>query len=154
MRPQSLLAVPTHWLCYIGLAAFFGAVIRSTMSFFRTIEYRHPPRINLDNEPQSPAVNQRSFLEDLSRDFFGCHPHAAQRDWTQTFWLGLFELIVYPILIVSDHPNGIGWWIGLKTVPHWQQWLSHNESYVRFFLGNAMVIAASWLIANLTHWST
>src|SRR5205085_2933019 len=112
-------------------------VVRAIVAGFRTAEYRWPGAIfpppvveNKNESVISPAHENHRFLWNFAWDFIGWHPEARQRDWDQTLFLGYMEMVAYPILIAKGHGEAVAGWIGLKTVPHWQQWLSHRESYV------------------------
>lgn len=139
-----LMTIPQNWRSYVICAVVLAGGVRLLMSVARATEYHFPPR----GQWRSDEHRNYGFFHNLVQDFFGIHGEFQQRDWGQTYFLGLFEILAYPLLMKADRWDGIAWWISLKTVPHWKQWLSKGESYVRFFLGNALVLTASYLLAQ------
>jgi len=71
-------------------------------------------------------------------------------DYRVPLFVGTLELLIYPVLISSGHLDAIGWWLGVKTAASWR-WRDQQERgrqlYTNFLFGNALVIAASLLIA-------
>lgn len=69
-------------------------------------------------------------------------------DFLMPFFLGILELLGYPILIATDQLNIIGVWIGFKTVAQWSTWKIQRFTFNRFLLGNALVVAASYVLSE------
>ncbi len=132
---------------YLLIAFALQVTIRYLLAVMRNLEYHCPGKDRDVLIATSPAHALHGFWWNVALDFSGFHPERAQRDWLEAFVLGVIELIVFPILIYARHWEMIGVWIGLKAVPHWKQWLTH-ESYVRFFVGNGMVIIGSYVLAR------
>ena len=92
----------------------------------------------------------RSFGKHWKRALKGWFPEdyeGKRSDLTLPFWVGLLELLVYPLLLTA--PEGttiIGAWIGFKTIAQWKRWTDDRVRFQRYFLGNALVIIASGVI--------
>jgi len=69
-------------------------------------------------------------------------------DHFQTFFLGVMELSIFPILLIANKPEYIGGWLALKTLPQWNRWTEKRWIYNRFLLGNAFIIVLSYFIAR------
>ena len=123
-------ALPEHPFRYIVFACAICLVIRAVLSVWRWSEYRS------QLEPQPKFWNiLRGYGSGEKAD-----------DYLQPLFLGLMELLVYPILIANDKPEYIGAWLGLKVLPRLGEWSKQRNTYQRFLIGNAAVIVASyWL---------
>jgi hypothetical protein len=81
------------------------------------------------------------YKEDLLK------PPIAADHWLG-FWLGLLELLAYPILLKSDHAAYIGAWLAFKTAHRWGYAPGYKRgTYNRYLLANALIICISYLIA-------
>jgi hypothetical protein len=63
--------------------------------------------------------------------------------------LGTLELSVYPILMKVEAWTVIGAWLAFKTVGKWKAWEETRAPYNLFLIGNATVLALSFLLANV-----
>ena len=72
----------------------------------------------------------------------------ASNDYWHPFVLGVFEILVYPVLIAGAHEEYIGAWLGLKTLPQWGLWTTDRARYNRFLIGNAAVLLISYWVAS------
>ena len=68
-------------------------------------------------------------------------------DFLSPFFLGLLELIAFPILIATGALTVIGAWIGFKAIAQWGTWKEERFTFNRFLLGNALVVAVSYWLA-------
>jgi hypothetical protein len=69
-------------------------------------------------------------------------------DFLFPFWVGTFELAVYPLLMSAGGTTPIGAWIGLKTVAQWNRWREDRSPFNRYLIGNALTLVGSYLIAR------
>lgn len=145
---DTVLAWPENLLCYLLFAFAIQIVIRILISIIRNIEYHWPGANGLGVSSKSSSHFEHGIIWNIVLDISGFHPELAQRDWLQSLLLGYLELLAFPVLIHSNRWEGIGLWISLKAVPHWKQWLSHGESYSRFFIGNGLVVTGSYVLSH------
>jgi len=69
-------------------------------------------------------------------------------DYGLGFWLGLLELLAYPILLKSNHAAYIGAWLAFKTVNRWGYAPGYKRgTYNRYLLANSLIICISYLMA-------
>jgi hypothetical protein len=150
--------VEAKWWCYFGLVFLAGIVIRIVLSGLRECELRWPATENLEQRATLPPENfeQRATLppewwRSLCQAFFSTHQSAQVRDYGLPFFLGLLELTAYPYFIATGNLKVIGGWLALKTAARWEGWTKNRSPYQRFLIGNALVIAASVLLATRLH---
>jgi hypothetical protein len=145
--------------CYFGLVILAGILIRIFLSGLREYELRCPPTADLPKSKNSAGENLEPATPTLPPEwwrswwqaFWGTHQSALVRDYGLPFFLGLLELTGYPYFIATGHLKVIGGWLALKTVVQWRQWGESRSHYQRFLIGNALVIAASVLLARQLH---
>jgi hypothetical protein len=69
------------------------------------------------------------------------------------YWLpaiiGIFELAVFPVLMIKEWWGFIGAWIGIKTASSWGGWKKARTAYNRFLLGNLLSLLASYFLVLL-----
>jgi hypothetical protein len=85
------------------------------------------------------------------QDFLSTSASARVKDYFQNFFMGLFELAIYPPLISHMDLAPIGAWITLKTVAQWGEWKTDRGAFNRFLIGNALVIIAAIVLASMVH---
>jgi len=129
-----------------------AVVIRLIMGALRTAILLWPPTEDLYETPKEKFSG--SFLKLLWQDVSSRSPSARVRDYFQNFFVGLFELAVYPVLISHMEFAPLGAWVGLKTVAQWGEWKTDRGTFNRFLLGNALVIIAAIWLATMVHIST
>ena len=125
------IAHPWH---YVFLVAGASVIIRAVMSTIRTIQ-----------------INQRveGFWPKWKQDFLSnSQEQVAIKDYFLPTILGTIELSIYPLLIASASWQAIGGWLAFKTAAGWR-WEGNAESYMRFLVGNAIVIFASFLLTHM-----
>jgi hypothetical protein len=77
---------------------------------------------------------------------FSDFKHQDKSDYWYNFWLGLLEILSYPILMVTGSWTIIGAWIGFKAVAQWKAWNENRAPFQRFLIGNALVVLVSFLV--------
>lgn len=140
--------VEAKWWCYFGLVFLAGIVIRIVISGLRECELRWPAT---ENSEQQRATLPPEWWRSLCQAFFSTHQSALVRDYGLAFFLGLLELAGYPYFIATGNLKVIGGWLALKTAARWEGWAKNRSPYQRFLIGNALVIAASVLLATRLH---
>jgi hypothetical protein len=78
----------------------------------------------------------------------GFHPNdkGLYSDYWFTLFLGLIELMSFPVLMKMGAWNVIGAWIGSKTVAQWKRWTENRVSFNGYLIGNAVCILLSLLV--------
>ena len=66
-----------------------------------------------------------------------------ENDYFLPVCLGMIEMLFFPVFIALGRWDFIGAWIGIKTAAQWRQWRMSRPSYMRFLIGNALVVLAS-----------
>jgi hypothetical protein len=65
-------------------------------------------------------------------------------------FIGTIEIIIYSVLISIGSWQPIGGWLAVKTAAAWRWEATHDsQSYMRFLLGNTLVIFASFWLAPM-----
>jgi hypothetical protein len=124
---------------YVFSLILANFAIRLGMSLLRTWQLYHhrlPP----------------NFEHVLWLDFSGRSPIKKARDDLVPAYIGAIELLLYPLLIVTMNWAPIGGWLTVKTAANWRwQDTKDGQSWMRFLLGNALVILFSGLLATMIH---
>jgi hypothetical protein len=129
------------------------SVCRSTLLLL------YPPTEDLYKKPKEDEDGKEDefvkldggFLKLWSQDVLSASASARVRDYFQNFFIGLFELAIYPPLIAHMDLAPIGAWITLKTVAQWGEWKTDRGTFNRFLIGNALVITAAIWLATMVH---
>ncbi len=66
--------------------------------------------------------------------------------WLPVF-IGIPELLIYPILMINGSWTAIGAWIIIKTASSWGGWQKTRTAYNRFLFGNILSLICSGLIS-------
>ncbi|MDD5005877.1 MAG: hypothetical protein PHS93_05165 [Candidatus Omnitrophica bacterium] len=86
-------------------------------------------------------IYKKKGMELFSNLFLSQERHAKLNDYFLPTILGGLELYVYPAIIVWGKWSLIAAWIVIKIALHWDRWQkSHRPPYVRFLVGNALVV--------------
>lgn len=139
--------LPMHLECYFLYVGMAALAIRMIMTVLRNFEHHYPAKIDTNGAWIFLSMSHRehNFFWNCLQDFFGRHPEAMQRDWLQSFFLGLLELSAYPVLMASHQWSAIGGWVLLKTVAQWEGWKTWRGHYNRFLIGNALVLGTAYV---------
>jgi hypothetical protein len=136
-----------HPVQYLFYWALFTLLIRFLMSCQRITElsgWRHPG-VSCKNACKNACKN-------LWRDFIGRSLNLKPRDYLVPMYIGTIELLIYPLLISLNAWQAVGGWIAIKTAAGWRwQTAGDAQGYMRFLLGNALVIFLSFLLAQMIH---
>ena len=115
----------------IGLSLF----VRLCLSLLRAFEYTGKSSL------QSPHYWKNFW--DIFAGVGGSHS-----DYWHPFVTGSIEAVIYPVLLVSNLPEYIGAWVGLKTVAQLPAWKKDRNTYQRFLIGNALIVVGSYLLSR------
>ena len=134
---------------YVILIFPAGIVIRLFLSWLREFELRWPATYDFDagQKPRPPTL-PKEFWRSWLQAFCSTHRSAQVRDYWLPAIVGWLELAAYPYFLATGDWKPIGGWIALKTVAQWGAWTKSRSNYQRFLIGNALVIAASVLLAT------
>jgi len=129
----------TSWYWYVGYCVLASALARVTISALKAYECREP------GKPYHKAF-WAAFLN---------RAKPQDRPNFSSGILGTFELLAYPILLVLGEPTPIGFWVALKTAGEWEGWKGSRADFLRFLIGNVIVlafslVAAYYLVEKLT----
>jgi hypothetical protein len=81
---------------------------------------------------------------------FKLNPWASRENIYPPALIGVFESVMYPILLISNKPEFVGAWLALKVAGGWKGWQHNAESRRRFFkflIGNLVTI----ILASITY---
>jgi len=62
--------------------------------------------------------------------------------------LGVLELVVFPVLMATEHWSYVGAWLGFKTLAQAVRWNEDRGVFNRFLIGSALIIVASYYLAD------
>ena len=122
------------------MVAIGAMVVRLTVALLKGIDAYE--------DPEKPEVDKHGFWNRFWVSFRGYELMREDGDYWHPFFLGLLELAVYPILMVTGSWIFIGAWLMFKTVGQWQAWKERRCPFNRFLIGNALVLIWSLLILS------
>jgi len=133
-------------LCYFVLVVLFGLMIRCVSSFQKAFEIIASKRgVGFWKQFWAAFRGYRSPFIKLSDD----DRWQPSNDYWQPFILGVLELMVFPVLIATEHWNYVGAWLGFKTLAQAVRWNEDRGVFNRFLIGSALVILASYYLASM-----
>lgn len=120
---------------YLFAVLALALIVRLLMSLLRAME----------------RPTGKKYLLTVWMLFRGCGVSRSKKqylvpDYWHPFFLGIFELLAYPILMKTDNWQFIGAWLTFKTLAQWKAWSKDRVSFNRFLIGNALVLLLSFLI--------
>jgi hypothetical protein len=146
----------SNWSEYILWAAVTSLLIRYLITTLAALaahaNQRHlqklysPPR-----EKLSDLWLQRfygGYIGSIKDERRGAEGPQSPDYWFNTL-LGWFELVAFPIFIVTGAWAAIGAWLTLKTVAQWEAWKANRTTFNRFLIGTAALLFASWILAKV-----
>lgn len=119
---------------FLILVIVYGLCIRLFLSMLRAFDV-----------DSSPLSSIRSNTIEYFCGFY-LSTETDHSDHWLTFILGIIELSIYPILIVTHNWSFIGAWLGFKTVAQWGTWGKNRNTFNRFLIGNVIVLLVSYLL--------
>jgi hypothetical protein len=135
------LVLPQNGYVYLFVTIIIALAIRVLNSVFKVLE----DDTSDDLKVKEFVTSHGSFANRVWIAFRGF------KDVNPDFWyntlLGILELLVYPVLIYSQHFDVIGWWFGIKTISQWKVWSEKRFAFNRFLLINACVLFISYFLA-------
>jgi len=84
----------------------------------------------------------------FKNSFFGrCGNKLKEKgDRWLTYILGLFELSIYPVLMITENWSFIGAWLAFKAVSQWKKWKKDRNCFIRFLIGNILVLLSAYFV--------
>ncbi|MBN2483911.1 MAG: hypothetical protein JXD21_06910 [Candidatus Omnitrophica bacterium] len=134
------------WVGYCLLFAFVG---RLFMCYLRMLSARNGETEYVDQWYRDDKIYKKRIIFRYSENLYFrfLFPNNLDRGFTDYYlptMIGLFELIVFPILISLDKWDFIAYWLGLKTAGHWGEWHRTRTTYNRFLLGSVFNLICSY----------
>src|SRR5512134_3247358 len=124
-------------LSYIGAVVALAFVMRVASAFLKATQLSSTFR-----------VWSKRFRYAF-RETFCSSSDPRVSDYFHGFFVGLLQLLVFPVLIATGTQAYIGAWLGFKVVAQWKRWAEDRTSFNRFLILNALVLLFSyWLSAR------
>jgi hypothetical protein len=128
--------------CYFAIAVIVALAERLLLIFFRSLAVARG---------DFPDAKEGHNTHPMSRGFgimlcgFGRQKEHA--DFWLPFFIGLAELLAYPVFVRVDAYELLGGWLVLKTAGQWSGWQHSRTSFNRFLLANIInvFVAYFWL---------
>ena len=120
---------------------FYGLVanlpVRLIQCYFRAVMPKGEVEEDEDEKWKEKKPRERYWIA-----FKGWDWKSGDR-WLPYF-VGLAELLAYPILFHFEQVTVIGGWIALKTAGNWAVWQKRRPAFYSFLLGNIVIIFVSY----------
>ena len=141
-------------LNYFILVGIFSVTIRFILNLFKTAAVRQGEADYYDKHKKQWVIFSDKYggkfgrLKLLYQLFFSWTHNSKLDDYFLSSVIGIIELLSFPVMIVADKWNFIGVWLGIKTAAHWDGWSRSRTPFVRFLVGNALVIFVSFFLSQ------
>ncbi|HUV46851.1 MAG TPA: hypothetical protein VMW29_01835 [Candidatus Bathyarchaeia archaeon] len=99
--------------------------------------------------PHLIALNVNALWDKLD---FGIKQDKFRSRWHPNY-LGRLELIMYLTAFLSNKPEFIIAWLGIKTIPQVIYWQEIKTLYNFFLIGNALIVIFSFATARIIFWA-
>lgn len=78
--------------------------------------------------------------------------HILTGDFWFPMFIGLIELSIFPVLMVTQNWTFIGAWLAFKVLPHWKAWTEDRTTFNRFLLAQGLqLIYAAMILTKFIH---
>jgi hypothetical protein len=127
--------------CYV-LAVFVGAILlRAAQALLKALQdvMTFPWRCFSDKP--------WSWFWPKFREHF-CASAPGTSDAWHGFFVGLLELLVFPVLMATGNLPYIGAWLSFKVVAQWRRWGESRTDFNRFLILNGLVLLLSYWFAR------
>jgi len=130
------------WITVI-IALVFGIVIRLILCYFKALahfkgETNSNPTENEKKKRKSKRIYfKESFLSNSGK-------HEIDDHWLP-YIIGVFELILFPLLYKYQQSEMMGAWLAFKALANWST-KNSRTAYNRFLLGNILALFGSFVI--------
>lgn len=135
-----------HFIFYVIWVIGFTFVIRFVLSLFKALAIDNGEIDDAQNKEETKWKG-RGFCKALKYSFCSNASDIGIDDYWLPWFIGIFELSVFPLLMAKDLWVFIGAWLGIKTASSWRGWERTRTAYNRFLLGNILSLGASYLLA-------
>lgn len=137
-----------HPLSYLLSALGLNLIVRLILTYFKALAIING---EIDDDKKTEE-NEVKWKGKKRREAFWASFRSKEKDlriddcWIPAY-IGLAELIVFPILMSEGCWAGIGAWILIKTASSWGGWQKTRTAYNRFLLGNILSLGCSVLLS-------
>lgn len=135
-----------HFIFYIVSIILFTFAIRVVLSLFKALAIDNGEIDDSQNNEETKWKG-KGFCKVLKYSFCSNASDIRIDDYWLPWFIGIFELSVFPLLMAKDLWVFIGAWLGIKTASSWRGWQKTRTAYNRFLLGNILSLGASYLLA-------
>ncbi len=138
-----------QWCIYILISGLGSIFVRLINSMWRNLESHEPSWEKFRGAFMGGGWSEQEEIVDSSIGEVKVTDTRVAADYWQPFFLGLLELVTYPILIFSNHALFIGSWLAFKTVHRWSYAPGINRGfYNRYLLSNALILVGSYILGK------
>jgi hypothetical protein len=135
---------------YFVTILIFSTVIRIIMNVFKMLAVKLG-EADVKNEKGKiieSFSNKWSHWKTFWILFGTCGNHHKLDDFFLPTILGLFELVFFSIVIKINRLEIIAFWLTIKTAAQWNRWQISRTPYMRFLLGNVLMLFAAFILST------
>lgn len=133
-----------HPYWFIFLIIVFTLLIRTIHTYFKAKAIKNGEIDDVQNQSEI-KWNQRELEDIFCSSFSSTGNDVRIDDYWLPFIIGIFELTIYPFLMVNGYWTAIAAWVAIKTASSWGGWQKTRTAYNRFLVGNILSLVASGL---------
>ncbi len=138
-----------HPYWFIIFIIVFTLLIRSIHTYFKAKAIKNGEIDDLQNKTEI-KWKEKEFKNIFHSSFFSTGKDVRIDDYWLPFIIGIFELTVYPFLMVNGCWTAIAAWVAIKTASSWGGWQKTRTAYNRFLVGNILSLGTSGLTSFIT----
>lgn len=133
-----------YWFVLFIIA--FTLLIRTIHTYFKAKAIAIGEIDDVKNQHEI-KWEKKEFKDIFRSSFFSAGNDVRIDDFWLPFIIGIFELSIYPFLMVNGFWTAIAAWVAIKTASSWGGWQKTRTAYNRFLVGNILSLLASGFIS-------
>lgn len=124
--------------------AFLLRVLQSILRAWAVQRGDFPQDKDDKGQPSRPEAVIERFWRAFGHSFGGFSYFREHTDLWLQYLINLFELAVYPVLLVLGQGLVIGAWLGIRTAGGWTGFAVSRTSFMRFLLVSLLTLSVSY----------
>lgn len=126
---------------FVLMALFFALLIRFILCLFKSFAHK-------SKETNVKQANKKAYWKYVRSSYFSNSGDYKIDDYFLPLFIGVFELILFPLLLQLGQFGIIGGWLAFKAIGTWGT-RNLRTAYNRFLFGNILSLGCSYMLWNI-----